>query len=41
MKTKRNNIMTLDQFKDKHYGATAPQNVTSLKQVIKTLKSLL
>ena len=22
MKTKRNNIMTLDQFKDKHYGKT-------------------
>lgn len=38
MKTKKGNIMTLNQFKDKHYGKKELPNVTNLKQVTRTLK---
>ena len=31
MKTKRNNIMTLDQFKDKHYGDRGTRNREQLE----------
>ena len=38
MKMKKNNIITLEQFKDKHYGDGELQNVMNLRQDMKTSK---
>lgn len=38
MKTKRSNIMTLDQFKDKHYGKTGTPKRDQLEAGYQTFK---